>query len=84
MSEELYKSLKAGSRVLKLLESTEEYGGPQSLRDVCRNLRIPNNNARSILSKMYTHGKIDRIKPAVYRAKGDNREYNPNKPHYKE
>ena len=84
MSKELYKSLKAGSRVLKLLESTEEYGGPQSLRDVCRNLRIPNNNARSILSKMYTHGKIDRIKPAVYRAKGDSRKYNTDKPHYKE
>ena len=83
MSEELYKSLKAGSRVLKLLESTEEYGGPQSLSDVCINLRIPNNNARSILSKMYTRGKIDRIKPAVYRAKGDSRKYNPNKPHYK-
>ena len=83
MSKALFENLGTGERVLKLLESTEEYGGPQSLKDVCKNLQMSNNNARSILSKMFTAGKIDRIKPAVYRAKGDDRDYDPYKQHYK-
>jgi len=82
MSKSLFGTLGTGERVLKLLSSTKEYGGPQSLKDVCKNLQMSNNNARSILSKMSQSGKIDRIKPAVYRIKGDNRDYDPDKPHY--
>ncbi len=83
MTKALFENLRTSERVLKLLKSTKEYGGPQSLKDVCKNLQISNNNARSILSKMFTAGKIDRIKPAVYRAKGDDRDYDPYKQHYK-
>ncbi len=83
MSKALFENLRTSERVLKLLKSTEEYGGPQSTRDVEKNLRMNNNNARSILSKMSKRGEIDRIKPAVYRAKGDDRYYDPYKQHYK-
>ena len=82
MSENLFGNLGTGERIIKLLKSTEEYGGPQSLDEVVKNLGMSNSNARSALSKMSKSGKIDRIKPAVYRAKGDSRDYDPNKPHY--
>ena len=80
----LYQSSGTGERVLKLLKSKEDYGGPQSVDDVCKNLDMTNRNARSILSRMYKKEKIDRIAKSVYRAKGDDREYNPDKPHYDE
>lgn len=82
MSENFFGNLGTGERIIKLLKSTEEYGGPQSLDEVVKNLRMSNSNARSALSKMSKSGKIDRIKPAVYRARGDRRGYDPNKPHY--
>ena len=84
MPESLFESLGTGARVLKLLKSTKEYGGPQSVDDVCKNLGMTNRNARSVLSRMYKKGKIDRIGKGVYRAKGDERDYDPNIPHYGE
>jgi predicted transcriptional regulator of viral defense system len=83
MSEELYKFLRTGTRVLKLLESTEEYGGPQSIDDICKSLNMTNRNTRSIVSRMYVKGRVDRIEKGIYRAKGDDREYNSNIIHYK-
>jgi len=65
------------------LKSTKEYGGPQSVDDVCRNLGVSNRNARSILSRLYKKKKVDRIGKGIYRAKGDKRDYDPSKPHYK-
>lgn len=82
MSKPLFETLGTGARVMKLLKSDEEYGGPQSVDDVCKNLGMNNRNARSILSRMYVKGKIDRIEKSIYRAKGDERSYNPKKPHY--
>ena len=84
MSETLFESLGTGARVLKLLESKKEYGGPQSVDDVCKNLGMTNRNARSVLSRMYKKGKIDRVKKSIYRKKGDKRDYDPDKPHYGE
>lgn len=83
MEKLLFESFGTGERVLKLLKSKDVYGGPQSVNDVCRNLRMTNRNARSILSRMYKKGKIDRIEKSIYRAKGDDREYDPDKTHYK-
>ena len=57
----LYASSGTGEKVLKLLKSTKEYGGPQSVDDVCKSLGMTNRNARSILSRMYKKEKIDRI-----------------------
>ena len=79
MSEILFATLGTSQRIMKLLESTEEYGGPQSINDICQNLDMTNRNARSILSRMYKKGKIDRISEGVYRAKDDIREYNDHK-----
>jgi predicted transcriptional regulator of viral defense system len=83
MSENLFASLGTSSRVLKLLESDEEYGGPQSIDDICKSLNMTNRNTRSIVSRMYVKGSVDRIEKGIYRAKGDDREYNSNIIHYK-
>ena len=82
MAEKLFESLGTGNRVLKLLESEEEWGGPQSLDDVCVNLRMSNRNARSILSTLCIKGKIERIKKGVYKISGDTRTYKKKKIHY--
>ena len=83
MPENLFETLSAGERVRNLLKSTKEYGGPQSVDDVCRNLGMSNRNARSILSRLYKKKKVDRIGKGIYRAKGDDRDYDPSKPQYK-
>ena len=83
MSKSLYDTLTTSERVLNLLKSTKEYGGPQSVYDVCTNLEMTNRNARSMLSRLYRKEKVDRIGKGIYRAKGDRRDYDPNKPHYK-
>ena len=62
-------------RVLNLLNSKEEQGGPQSVDDVCRKLNISNTNCRSVLVRLRKKGAIERIAQGVYRAKGDKREY---------
>jgi predicted transcriptional regulator of viral defense system len=80
----LYSTNGTGERILKLLKSTKEYGGPQSVDDVCKSLRMTNRNARSILSRMYKKETIERIGKGIYRAKGDKREYNSNLEHYTE
>ena len=83
MSEILFETLGTSQRILKLLESEKEFGGPQSINDVCQNLQMSNRNARSILSRMCKKGKIDRLSEGVYRVKGDVREYDASKPHHK-
>ena len=80
----LYPSSGTSEKVLKLLKSTKEYGGPQSVDDVCKSLNMTNRNARSILSRMYQKETIERIGKGIYRAKGDKREYNSNLEHYTE
>jgi len=80
----LYPTSRSGSRVLQLLESTEEYGGPQSLDDVCKSLGMANVNVRSLLSRLYIKGEIERIDKGIYKIKGDTREYNHNIVHYSE
>ena len=82
MSENLFASLGTSQRILKLMESDEKYGGPQSINDVCQNLQMSNRNARSILSRLSKKEKIERIGEGIYRVKGDGREYDGNKPHY--
>jgi len=80
----LYQTSGTAERVFKLLQSTKEYGGPQSIDDVCKSLGMTNRNARSIMSRMYKKEKIDRIGKGIYRVKGDKREYNKDMSHYSE
>lgn len=68
-------------KVLWLMKSEEEFGGPQSVDDLCKNLRISNGSSRSVLIKLLQSGKIDRINHGIYRIKGDTREFNRTKDH---
>lgn len=83
MSEILFGSLGTSERVLSLLKSTEGYGGPQSSKDVCANLKMKPKNATSILSRLCKAGKIERIGKGIYKIAGDARPYIKSKPHYK-
>ena len=78
----LYPTSGTSDKILRLLKSTKEYGGPQSVDDICKSLGMTNRNTRSILSRMCKNEKIDRIALGIYRAKGDEREYNSNMSHY--
>ena len=80
--ERLFLKLALRNRVLKLLESEEDYGGPQSVEDVCRSLQISNTNSRSVLVRLLKKEKIERIQQGIYKIKGDKRSYNKDKPNY--
>ena len=62
-------------RVMGLLSSKQEQGGPQSVDDVCRKLNISNTNSRSVLVRLRKKGDIERIAQGIYRSKGDTRDY---------
>ena len=64
-----------------LMKTEEEFGGPQSVEDVCESLWAPNANVRSVLVRMNKAGLIERVQKGVYRIKGDARLYKKNKPH---
>jgi len=70
-------------RVLKLMESHEEYGGPQSVYDLCKSLRISNGSSRSVLVKLHKAGKIKRISKGVYALPDESRAFKKTKPHMK-
>ena len=72
------RKLPLRKRVLELLSSKDDTGGPQSVADVCRNLDISNTNSRSVLVRLHKKGAIERIEKGVYRIKGDKRTYKNN------
>ena len=61
------------------MESTEDYGGPQSVVDLQKNLKISNGSSRSVLVKLRKVDKTERIGRGVYCIKGDTRKYNSKK-----
>lgn len=67
-------------RVLKLLESKKDFGGPQSVHDVQINLQITNGSSRSVLVRLLKSGQIERIGKGTYRISGDSRNYDKKKP----
>lgn len=83
MAEILFWSFGTTERVLNLLKSNEKYGGSQSVKDVCINLKMKHKNVASILSRLCKKGKIERVEKGIYRISGDAREYDKSKPHYK-
>lgn len=70
-------------RVLELLQSVEDFGGPQSISDLCKNFQISNGSSRSVVVRLHKLGKIERIEKGIYRIKGDSRPFNKNKTHLK-
>lgn len=83
MDEILFGDFRTSERILNLLKSNEKYGGPQSAKDVCINLKMKPKNATSILSRLCKKGKIERMEKGIYRISGDDRKYDKSKPHYK-
>jgi len=74
------ESMTLMEKTVWLMSSDKEFGGPQSVGDVCSNLEISNTHSRSILVKLCKSGKIERIGKGIYCFTGDEREYNPSKP----
>lgn len=81
-SEKFFPNLSLRKRVLMLMKSEQEFGGPQDVQDVCESLGVPNSNVRSVLVRMKRDGLIERVQMGVYRIKGDTRPYKIDKPHY--
>lgn len=80
-SDGFFPNLSLKKRVLKLLKSTKDFGGPQSVNDLQINLQISNGSARSVLIRLHKSGNIKRIGKGIYRIDGDSRDYDKNKPH---
>ena len=78
---DFYPDLLLRERVLKLMTSEMNFGGPQSVDDLVKNLKISNGSSRSVLVKLHQAGKIERISAGIYRGIGDTRGFNPNKTH---
>ena len=83
MKKTKFETMTSREKILWLLESDDEYGGPQSVNDICKNLNIPNTNVRSLVIRMMKTGKIERISKGVYRIVNDKREYFSSKPEMK-
>jgi len=50
---DFYPNLRLRERALKLMESEEDFGGPQSVGDMMKNLKISNGSSRSVLVKLH-------------------------------
>ncbi len=81
MANKFPKTALLREKVLWLMKSEEEFGGPQSVDDLCRSLQISNGSSRSVLVKLHQAEKIERVGTGIYRIKGDMREFNKKKPH---
>lgn len=80
-SEEFFPNWPLRDRILELMKSTEEFGGPQSVDDLCKNLGISNGSSRSVLVKLHKAGDVERIGKGIYRLKKDERGFVKDKPH---
>lgn len=83
MKKSKFETMTSREKILWLLESDEEFGGPQSVNDLCKNLEIPNTNVRSLVIRMMKSGKIERVSKGTYRISGDSRKYASGKPEIK-
>lgn len=77
---DFFPTLPLKQRVLKLLKSTQDFGGPQTVYDVQINLQITNGSSRSVLIRLLKSGEIERIGKGIYRIKDDSRNYDKKKP----
>jgi len=82
-SKDFFTEIPLRQRVLKLLESAEDFGGPQSVADLCKSLKISNGSSRSVLIRLHKLGNIERIEKGIYRIKGDSRHFKENKSYLK-
>jgi len=80
-STDFFPALSLRQQVLKLLASTEDFGGPQSVNDLRLSLKISNGSSRSVLVRLHKSDNVERIGKGIYRIKGDSRDFNGNKLH---
>ena len=83
MKKSKFETMTSREKILWLLESDEEFGGPQSVNDLCKKLDIPNTNVRSLVIRMMKSGKIERVSKGTYKISGDSRKYASGKPEIK-
>ena len=83
MKRSKFETMTSREKILWLLEADEEFGGPQAVNDLCRNLAIPNTNVRSLVVRMMKSGKIERVSKGTYKILGDSRDYSSGKPEIK-
>lgn len=81
--DEFFPDLMLRERVLKLMESGEDFGGPQSVDDLCKSLGISNGSSRSVLVKLHQAGKIERLSKGVYALPDESRAFKKTKSHLK-
>lgn len=68
-----FEKLAASKKVLFILKSHENFGGPQSIDHMNKILNMKKKNLESLVSRLCIKGKIERISPGVYRYPGDAR-----------
>tara|TARA_Y100001936_G_C16085449_1_gene681330 strand:+ start:268 stop:513 length:246 start_codon:yes stop_codon:yes gene_type:complete len=71
---EEFEKLSPQKKIMYILRSKEEFGGPQSSKQMNEILGFKKKNLDSALSKMVKNGMILRIGVGVYKFRGDPRE----------
>jgi predicted transcriptional regulator of viral defense system len=68
-----FENLSPSEKIIFVLKSHEEFGGPQSAKRLQETLKIKRKNLDSLLSKLSQKGSIVRVQPGIYKYPGDNR-----------
>lgn len=71
--EEYFDRLPPSEKIIFVLKSHENFGGPQSTSILCKFLNMKRKNIESLLSRLCLKGRIIRISPAIYGYPGDTR-----------
>ncbi|MDA1347164.1 MAG: hypothetical protein O3C48_08120 [Crenarchaeota archaeon] len=71
---EYFETLSSQKKIMYILRSEKEFGGPQSSKQINEILGFKKKNLDSSLSKMVKNGMILRIGVGVYKFRGDQRE----------
>ncbi|WP_205097629.1 type IV toxin-antitoxin system AbiEi family antitoxin domain-containing protein [Candidatus Nitrosotenuis uzonensis] len=72
--ETYFMSLTPSEKIIFVLKSHEDFGGPQSADILCKFLGMKRKNLDSLLSRLCQKGRIQRIHPGIYGYPGDSRE----------
>ena len=68
-----FKNLSISNKIIFVLKSHENFGGPQSTEMLKKTLDVKRKNLDSALSKLALKGSIIRIEKGVYKYPGDER-----------
>jgi len=68
-----FSTLTPSEKILFVLKSDADFGGPQSAELLCKLLDMKRKNLDSLLSRLCLKRKIERITLGTYRCPGDHR-----------